>query len=157
MKKVLFVDHTKCSGCRLCEVICSWFHEIEFNPSLARIKILSYRQKSIDVAIICEQCDKAPCQEVCLSGALSYNSEFNAYTIDEKKCIGCKLCITSCPVGAIGFNSKKGISFKCDLCKGEPKCVNFCPMGAIEFIEPEKISSKKKSTIAKKLLEIAQK
>lgn len=152
MKKVLFINPEKCSGCRMCEVVCSWFHEKEFNPLLARIKIISYKQKSIDLPIHCEQCDKAPCNEVCPAKANFYDNNIGAWIIDEKKCIGCKLCISACPLGIIEFVPRKGVSIKCDLCNGEPKCVKFCPTNAIELVEPEKIASKRKQTISQKII-----
>ncbi|MDI6641028.1 MAG: 4Fe-4S dicluster domain-containing protein [Elusimicrobiota bacterium] len=152
MKKILFVDQEKCTGCRMCEVVCSWKHEGECNPALSRIQVVSDRSKSANFTVVCEQCEKALCQESCPAGAIYYNAEFGAYIVDEKKCIGCKICLSVCPVGAIGFNTKNGIAIKCDLCEGEPQCVKYCPLGAIEFIEPDKVSLKKKHLVAEKFI-----
>lgn len=149
-KKILVVDYEKCSGCRMCELVCSWRHKQEFNPAKAAIQIVTMREKSIDIPIICQQCDKAMCQEVCQPKAISYNVEYHAYVVDEKKCIGCKMCISACPVGAMNFDSDKGVSIKCDLCKGYPQCVQYCPMGALLYIEPEKANLKKKYIVAEK-------
>jgi len=153
MKKILVIDEEKCTGCRMCEVVCSWWHEQEFNPALARIQIVSDKSESFDWAVVCQQCEKAMCQETCPAGAIYFNAEFNAYVVDEKKCIGCKMCISSCPVGAMGFNPEKGVSIKCDLCEGDPKCVKYCPAGAIEFIESEKVSLKKKYNVLQKFVQ----
>jgi len=151
-KKILVINQEKCSGCRMCEIVCSYFNENEFNPALSRIQVISDKSKSIDFTIVCQQCEKALCQEVCISGAIYYDATIGAYKIDEKKCIGCKLCIISCPVGAMGFNTKNGVAMKCNLCDGEPKCVKYCFMEAIEFIEPEKVSIKKKIITVEKFL-----
>lgn len=151
-KKILVIDYEKCSGCRMCEVVCSWRHKDGFNPAKSRIQIVTLREKSVDIPIICQQCDKAMCMESCQPKAISFNKEYNAYVVDEKKCIGCKMCIMACPVGAMCFDSDKGVAIKCDLCKEYPQCVRYCPMNAIEFIEPEKINFKKKYFVATKLL-----
>jgi Fe-S-cluster-containing hydrogenase component 2 len=152
MKKVLVVDQEKCSGCRMCEVVCSWKREEQCNPALARIQVVSDRGKSVDYTVVCEQCEKALCMEACMPGAIHFNSTTGAYVVDPQKCIGCKVCISACPVGAMNFNPEKGVAVKCDLCEGDPQCVRFCPMGAIEFIEPEKAGLKKKRSVAGKFI-----
>ena len=35
MEKVLVVDPDKCTGCKVCEMICSLHHENEINPTTA--------------------------------------------------------------------------------------------------------------------------
>lgn len=149
-KKILVVDYDKCSGCRMCELVCSWRHQQEFNPAKAAIQIVTMREKSVDIPIICQQCDKAMCQQVCQPNAIRYVEQYNAYVVDENKCIGCKLCISACPVGAMNFNPDKGVAIKCDLCKGEPQCVRYCPMGALLYIEPEKANLMKKYIVVEK-------
>lgn len=153
MQKILFVDQEKCTGCKMCEVVCSWKKEEECNPALARIQVVTDKSKSIDYTVVCEQCEKALCYESCPASAIYYNAEFNAWVVDEKKCIGCKTCISACPVAAMNFNTKKGVAIKCDLCEGDPQCVKYCPIGAIEFIEPEKAALKKKRLAAEKFFQ----
>jgi Fe-S-cluster-containing hydrogenase component 2 len=36
-KKIMITDPEKCTGCRLCEVVCSVKHNGVSNPTLARI------------------------------------------------------------------------------------------------------------------------
>ncbi|MBW1659925.1 MAG: 4Fe-4S binding protein, partial [Deltaproteobacteria bacterium] len=38
MSKILVIDPEKCTGCRLCEQVCSVKHERVVNPYRARIK-----------------------------------------------------------------------------------------------------------------------
>lgn len=59
---------------------------------------------------------------------------------DEKKCVGCSLCQSICPMKAISINKESGfyrpvISDKCIGCK---KCVNFCPGNSLESIDDAK-------------------
>jgi heterodisulfide reductase subunit A-like polyferredoxin len=51
--------------------------------------------------------------------------------IDEERCGGCQLCISTCPYAAIDFDPEKKISFVTEeLCKGCGTCVAGCPSGA---------------------------
>lgn len=51
--------------------------------------------------------------------------------IDEKKCAGCKLCISVCPYKAISYNTEKYISIVNEaLCHGCGTCAASCPGGA---------------------------
>lgn len=52
--------------------------------------------------------------------------------IIKEKCVGCKICIGSCPFGAIEVIEKKAnINQKCTLCGS---CSESCKFGAINFI-----------------------
>ncbi|MFC1737051.1 4Fe-4S binding protein, partial [Candidatus Hydrogenedentota bacterium] len=51
--------------------------------------------------------------------------------IDEERCGGCQLCISTCPYAAIEFNEEKKISVVIEeLCKGCGTCAAGCPSGA---------------------------
>ena len=51
--------------------------------------------------------------------------------IDPDICVGCKLCISLCPYGAIEFNDFAGISeVNSAVCKGCGSCSGGCPSGA---------------------------
>ncbi len=52
---------------------------------------------------ICNKCGK--CAEICKQNAIIFvNGKFPAFL--SEKCIGCKACIASCPVGAISVDKK---------------------------------------------------
>lgn len=135
-----------CSGCRLCECVCSVYHEGVASPSLSRIRAF---KNVMDACITdiktCKQCAGAECVAACPNDAMSVDSETGARIIDEKACVGCQVCLYACPVepSRIKYNEKKNICFKCNLCDGEPQCVKFCPTGALtaSWVEVEDASA----------------
>jgi Fe-S-cluster-containing hydrogenase component 2 len=99
------------------------------------------------------QCEDAPCVNVCPTKALSRNFQSGAIVVSAEKCIGCKLCTTVCPYGAVVFEPSKKCVIKCDLCDGEPTCVKFCSTGALTYEEPSKSKMAKKREVAEKVIE----
>ena len=57
--------------------------------------------------------------------------------IDEEKCNGCGICVTTCHEGAIGMVDGKARLMRDDYCDGLGDCLPNCPTGAISFIERE--------------------
>ena len=149
--KVRSVNPQLCSGCRMCEVACSFHHHGVFRPAVANIQVVTIKKAGLHFPIVCEQCEKAPCQEVCPVNAITRDETTGAWIIQAEKCIGCRTCANSCPLGAINFHPELRVSLKCDLCDGDPTCVSVCPMGAIEYIEEARISAKKKRLVASKM------
>jgi protein NrfC len=147
----LVVDRKKCQGCGTCMMSCSLAHAGVASYSLSRIQVLqdSFANWPDDVLIAtCRQCQDAPCVEVCPTGANRPDPKHgHVRRIDPETCIGCKLCIASCPYTPVRaqWDRDKRKSQKCDLCvdtpyldeKGGPggvqACVRACPVGAIAF------------------------
>ena len=88
----------------------------------------------------CQHCDDPPCMSVCGSSAIYRDDELNRVMIDPDRCIGCKMCLSTCPFGAIGFDSIRGFAFKCELCGGDPECVHACKRGAITYIKGNELN-----------------
>lgn len=144
MGKLIF-NYEKCTGCRACELACSFHKEGVFAPSKSRIKIVRIDEEGLDIPIGCEQCDSAPCITACPTRALSRNSGTNAIDLKSDFCIGCKQCMVICPFGAIHYNEEREIFYKCDLCDGSPECVKWCVTGGIEYHEGIEEFSRRKS------------
>ena len=156
MPKILFVDSEKCTGCRLCEIVCSVYQEKVSNPSRARIHIVKWENVGLFVPMICQQCDNPICETVCPMRAVSRDEKTGALLIDSELCVGCKLCVMFCPLGGIGIDKNRKI-IKCDLCDGYPFCVKFCVPGALQFIDSNTINLQKKRVAAGKLSELMKK
>jgi Fe-S-cluster-containing hydrogenase component 2 len=125
------VDPKKCSGCRVCEQICTFSHEREFNPRRARIKILIREKEGINAPLICNQCKK--CLSACKRDALSWDEKVGVVRVDAERCNGCGLCIEACPQAAIlpdPVSKKVNI---CDLCNGDPQCVRWCTQQVLAY------------------------
>lgn len=154
MGKILMISPDKCTGCRTCEMACSFKHEQEFNPTLSRVTNLTWEKEGISVPVMCMQCDNAACMKICPVKAISQDEKTGAMIINQMKCIRCKMCVQACPFGSTGYSSRTRSVFKCDLCQGDPECAKNCPSGALTFKESTTANLGKKKAIAAKFKEL---
>jgi anaerobic carbon-monoxide dehydrogenase iron sulfur subunit len=152
MEKIILVDHEKCTGCRLCENVCSVQNEGVCNPQLARMKIVKYEWEGLQIPTICQQCEHPACMAVCPVKAISRDTQLGCIRIHQEKCIGCKLCLAYCPFGAITYNFDHKTVNKCEYCDGDPMCVKFCETKAIQFVEASGADMKKKRSLGALIL-----
>jgi len=137
LKSRLKVVDEKCSGCRICELMCSMIHhEGLFNPRWGLLRVEINRKPGMDTPLsmidrpfVCAQCEPAPCAECCPEGAFERDQSTGIWRIRRDSCTGCGLCLEECPNHVIVIHD--GRAMKCDLCGGEPVCVRFCPTGAL--------------------------
>jgi carbon-monoxide dehydrogenase iron sulfur subunit len=156
MPKILFIEPEKCTGCRLCENVCSLFHEKVSNPSRARIHIVKWENAGLYLPMVCQQCENPICEMVCPMGAIKRDAKTGALLIEKDLCVGCKLCVMFCPLGGVTIDKNREI-LKCDLCGGDPLCVKFCIPGALQYIEANAINLKKRRIAAEKFSELMKK
>lgn len=131
-EKVLLYDPAKCTGCRYCEIACSFYHFKQFNFEKAHLHIMFDEKNGEFEAIYCQHCDEPVCVAACPSEAAVKDKETGLVRINSMKCIGCKTCTFSCPLSAPWFNSDHKVSVKCDFCNGDPQCAKFCSPQAIQ-------------------------
>ncbi len=131
-KFIRVIDLGKCIGCGSCEAVCDFIHEGVPFIKLYRTAI------GLDIPISCFHCRKAPCVDVCPTGAMTRDKEGAVYVV-ESKCIGCMACLYACPFGIPELDARAGVSIKCDLCRPcrsvglEPACSAICPTNAIVY------------------------
>ncbi len=132
VNQFLNCDTDKCTGCSVCELVCSVEKEKTFNPTKSRLRTFRLNVLS-NIAVACRTCIDAPCVEVCPKKALRQTKPNGIIEVDEKLCDGCGWCIEACKYGAVAIhpNSKKAII--CDTCHGEPKCIVECPDSALKL------------------------
>lgn len=137
MSKRLVFDIEKCVGCRACELACSFKHEGVFNPKRSRIRITSIYPAGLDIPISCHHCEDMKCADACPQDAIVRDTETGAVVIDTETCIGCKACLTGCPIRALFWNPENRTVIKCDLCGGDPTCVKYCAHGALDVVDDQ--------------------
>ena len=132
-KLVIYAE--RCTGCRVCELVCALYNEGVNNPMLSRIRVTSDYTYRLDNPIVCYQCGNPPCVPPCPVSAISKDPETGVVKIDYETCIACDLCSANCPFGAILQLEDKVI--KCELCGGNPQCVKYCETKALELVDRE--------------------
>ncbi len=109
---------------------------------------------------LCNQCEDAPCNQVCPVHA-SFTSPEGVELIDTERCIGCAYCVQACPYGTRFINPETGTADKCTWCyhrimrDEQPACVEACPVGARVFgrlDDPESEISKRIAAIPTQVL-----
>jgi len=153
MAKALYINYEKCTGCRLCELVCTVKHDGISNPMRSRIKVMKWEMEGLYIPMSCQQCQDAPCLNVCPVKAISRDEELARVMVDYDVCIGCRSCVSVCPFGAMNFNVIDKKVFKCDLCDGDPQCVRFCDRKAVEFVSPDEVSIEIKREAASRMFQ----
>lgn len=147
MNRFVVANARDCIGCKACEVACVLSHNQERYPEPGqnlqpRVNVLTFADAS--TAVMCHQCDNAPCVTSCPTDALFYQNDH--VVLDEKRCIGCKNCIIACPFGVINLTlAEIPIAQKCDLCEQRspisgPACVKVCPTNALNLVTEQQLS-----------------
>ena len=152
----MVIDLSRCrEGCSACLQACRKENNVAFVGDdrydvhwIRKVRIVS-KESGHDhgksIVLLCNQCDKPPCAQVCPVQA-TYKRHDGIVIVDHHRCIGCRYCMIACPYNARYFNMKEseewhnktfpkrshGVAEACNLCahrldKGEiPACVEAC-------------------------------
>lgn len=129
----LMVNSSLCTGCRSCEMACSFAHTSSFSFNDSRIRIEKTEEDGQDIPLVCRQCDNSRCLEVCAPGALERDPVSRALCFNPKLCDKCHKCVEACAFCAVNVHPDSGHPLFCDLCGGDPACVERCPSGALVY------------------------
>ena len=146
--KRISVDVDRCSGCRVCEMVCSFNHENAFRPSISRITVIKEDSYGLDLPIVCWHCNPCYAMESCPEEALERNEE-GLVLANEEKCVGCGKCLETCTAGAIKLHPERNFPLICNQCSGKPLCVEKCPTKALTFAETEAQQPRSTSQVVK--------
>jgi carbon-monoxide dehydrogenase iron sulfur subunit len=116
------VDKTRCTGCHLCEVVCSLFHEGKINTEKSAVRVQKDDlDTSMNEPVLCRQCREMKC----LSGEKTEEDR------ERKRFIWQRDRADRCPFHALPvFNDE---AYHCDLCGGKPQCVKVCTTQAVRI------------------------
>jgi Fe-S-cluster-containing dehydrogenase component len=152
----ILYDSTLCAGCQGCEWECALEHglpdpDLEDIPEVGKIRttnenrrtvinVFSTSKGEVYVKNSCKHCNQPACSTACLTKAM-YKTEEGPVIWRDKKCMGCRYCMVSCPydVPKFDYHSSNPDIVKCDMCwdrvkEGKlPACVEGCPAGALTF------------------------
>jgi len=150
-KKFLVADPTKCTGCAVCELVCSASKDKVFNKRMSRIRTVKL-EPFIQTSVACRLCENPRCVKVCPRHALTQNKETGVITVDTTRCSSCGwLCIQACEFGAISIHPDKRTAIVCDLCGGDPPCVKLCIPEALKLVTLDTLTETARRSVIKEL------
>jgi len=120
-----------CTGCQICEIVCTRFHEKEYGQNKARLRIdVRHALEGVPSykPAVCTLCGK--CVEVCKPNALEIGLK-GYLNLNKEKCDGCALCVEACPFSVIVMEKSTNLPIFCDMCEGLPECVKWCKRDAL--------------------------
>ncbi|MDR3439065.1 DMSO/selenate family reductase complex B subunit [Telmatospirillum sp.] len=146
-----FVDSSKCSGCKTCQVACKDNKDLDLGLRFRRVYEYgggnwvsdggAWHQETFTyyLSIACNHCDDPVCVSGCPTGAMHKRPEDGLVVVNGDICVGCRYCEMRCSYGAPQFDPTAKIMRKCDGCLSRlerglrPICVDSCPQRALDF------------------------
>lgn len=159
--KTVVTRPERCVACKSCELACAvehsqsktLFQAIHESPKPPRhIHVVSVAPYSYPAR--CVHCSEAACIAACPTGAMHRSADGLAVRCDHDRCIGCWMCVVTCPFGGVTANEASTKASKCDLCPertdtgAEPACVAACPTKALVYQSPQTAAAARQNQAA---------
>jgi Fe-S-cluster-containing dehydrogenase component/formate-dependent nitrite reductase membrane component NrfD len=130
------IDLRKCIGCHACTIACKSEHDIPVGANRCWVKTVEKGTfpdtQRLFFPVLCNQCEEAPCLNICPTGALFRRSD-GIVDLNGGSCIGCRACMVACPYDQLFIDPNTRTAEKCNFCANrienqlEPACVSVCP------------------------------
>lgn len=148
--KTLFVDPSRCIGCRSCEAACRECDSHK-GESMVMVDFIDRGKSVATQPTVCMHCTDpvAPCAQVCPVMAILITPEGVVQMAEPSRCIGCKNCVYACPFGVPKFDVEAKLMKKCNLCYDrtvqglKPWCAQACPTGALWYGDYEEFAAQR--------------
>jgi len=138
--ETLFVDPSRCIGCRACEAAC---RECDSHKGESMVMV-DFIDRAASVATqptVCMHCEDpvAPCAQVCPVLAIAVTPDGVVQQADPSRCIACSNCVYACPFGVPKMDVGARLMKKCNLCYDrtaqgqQPWCAQACPTQALWY------------------------
>ena len=115
-----YLDQSRCTGCRACQVVCKDKNRLEVGTLYREAHSYTVGEfpkvQGFSYTFSCNHCEDCLPEEL-PDGAI-YKAADGTVIQDQSKCIGCRMCVMSCPYGHPKYFPEKGVSGKCDGCYG---------------------------------------
>lgn len=158
MQLGFYFNADSCIGCRACAAACKDKNDLAIGKKFRRVYdyagggwsvedgVCTYEDVFVySLSTSCNHCENPICVANCPTGAMTKRPEDGVVYVREELCVGCKMCVMSCPYHQPRYDEARGCSTKCDLCRslidaGEnPACVDACVTRALQWGDIEEL------------------